>query len=488
MALWRKSSGCSSFVKLVLAVYWLSLILGIPSGISLHAQSICPSPPGYEVLPQDEDYNYLRNPACKQDSWDSLKHVRLGNSDDRFLTIGGEVREWYEGFRSALWGVGPQDDNGYLLQRLSVYGDFHVSRRIRLFAQLTSNIEAGRHGGPRPVIDESKLWFEQAFADITLAKGTSKEKSLVVRLGRQEFRFGSGRLVDTREGPNVHRVFDGVALIWKSASWDVRAFGAKPVLNGTGFFDAPADSGVTFWGIYAVRPLPRIRGANIDIYYLGLDRDLALYYKGTGPETRHIIGTRLWGKRGAWDFNTEGGLQLGAFSDRALRGWGIVHDLGYTFRSERFQPRVGLTAAATSGDNGNPRAALGTFNPLFPTGYYFGQGPIGLNGPSNLIQVDSQIALQLTKSVSVAVDANIFWRTSLRDGLYSLANNLLVSGNGNHERYVGSQPSVGVSWQINRHLSLSAAYGHFVAGPFLIKASPPRRSVDYAGAWVTHRF
>ena len=37
---------------------------------------------------------------------------RLG----RLITVGGEVREWYEGFRNANWGLGTQDDNGYLLQ------------------------------------------------------------------------------------------------------------------------------------------------------------------------------------------------------------------------------------------------------------------------------------------------------------------------------------------------------------------------------------
>jgi hypothetical protein len=172
---------------------WLSLVLGFLGRMSLQAQSTCPSPPECELLRQDEDYSYLRNPACKQDSWDSLKYVRLGTSDDSFLTIGGEVRELYERFRNALWGVGPQgvgpqDDSGYLLQRLSVHGNFHVSRRIRFFAQLTSNIEAGRNGGPRPGIDESKLWFEQAFADITLVKeAEGKKKVLVMRLGRQPF-------------------------------------------------------------------------------------------------------------------------------------------------------------------------------------------------------------------------------------------------------------------------------------------------------------
>jgi hypothetical protein len=96
--------------------------------------------------------------------------------------------------------------------------------------------------------------------------------------------------------------------------------------------------------------------------------------------------------------------------------------------------------------------------------------------------------LQITKSVRVVVDNDFFWRTSLRDGVYGLATNLLVSGQGNLERYVGTQSSAGVYWQVNRHLSVNAAYDHFFAGPFLVKATPPRRSLDYAAAWVTYKF
>lgn len=195
-------------------------------------------------------------------------------------------------------------------------------------------------------------------------------------------------------------------------------------------------------------------------------------------------GARFWGQREAWDHSTEVGVQLGTFGDGKLRAWGIAQDVGYTFRSARVRPRVGVTAAVTSGDNRDPTAPLATFNPLFPTGSYFGQGVIGLNGPSNLIQLDPQVGLQLTEAVRVVADINLFWRTDLGDGVYDLATNLLVpgQGQGNSERYVGSQPSVGVYWQINRHLTLSAAYGHFAAGSFLVEASPPRRSVDYAAA------
>jgi hypothetical protein len=147
-----------------------------------------------------------------------------------------------------------------------------------------------------------------------------------------------------------------------------------------------------------------------------------------------------------------------------------------------------LTAAVASGDSGNPNAPLGTFSPLFTTGLYYGQGVVNLNGPSNIIQIDPHVGLQITKSLKVILDNDFFWRTSLNDGVYGLPVNLLVPGRGNPARYVGTQSSVGAYWQVNRHLSLSVAYDHFFAGPFLTKAAPPRRSVDYAAAWATFKF
>jgi Alginate export len=472
--------------RIITTLLWLSIVLGVSGEMSLRAQSPCPDPPDYQVLRQDEDYSYLRDDACKRYRWDSLKYVRLGPRSDSYLTIGGEAREWYEVFRNYLWGLNPPKHNAYLLQRLTAYSDFHVNSRLRFFVQPMSAIEAGRKGGPRPVIDESKLFFEQAFADITVT--ADKENSLVIRLGRQELYFGKGLLVDPREGPNVRLAWDGIVLIWKKGAWDVRPFATKPVQNGIDFFDAPPDHGTTFWGVYAVRPLPTTKGGNIDLYYLGLDRKQAVFEKGVGREVRHTVGARFWGKRGEWDYDAEAHVQLGTFGDGGLRAWGGVDDMGYTFRSARFQPRVGATVGATSGDSGNPASPLGTLNPLFPTGFYFGQGSIVLNGPSNFIQFDPHIGLQLTKSVSVIVDSNFFWRTSLNDGVYGLGVNLLVSGQGNTERYVGSQPSAGVYWQVTRHLSVSAAYDHFFAGPFLIKAAPPGQSVDYGAVWLDYKF
>src|SRR5712671_1233443 len=108
-----KSSSVASrslgILKMVgFACVGLSVLLPLSSRI--FAQSTCPnSPPPYGLLRQDEDYRYLSNPTCRHDNWDRLKYVPLGASEDRYLTFGGEIREWYEGFRNASWGLGTQD-------------------------------------------------------------------------------------------------------------------------------------------------------------------------------------------------------------------------------------------------------------------------------------------------------------------------------------------------------------------------------------------
>lgn len=150
------SIGCKNILTeyLGLSAFWMFILCTVP--ISAWADTACPVPPPYALLRQDEDYSYLRDVKCRRDFIDPIKFILLSSQNDQYLTFGGEVREWYEAFRNASWGAGPQNNNGYLLQRLSTYADWRLGDGIRLFGQLSSAIEAGRNGGPRPV-DEARL-------------------------------------------------------------------------------------------------------------------------------------------------------------------------------------------------------------------------------------------------------------------------------------------------------------------------------------------
>ena len=51
----------------------------------------------YQLLREDEDWSFLRDPALRQDFWDPIKYIPLRhNSRDWYLTISGEAREVWE--------------------------------------------------------------------------------------------------------------------------------------------------------------------------------------------------------------------------------------------------------------------------------------------------------------------------------------------------------------------------------------------------------
>ncbi|HEV8714079.1 MAG TPA: alginate export family protein [Candidatus Binatia bacterium] len=451
---------------------------------SSFAQTLSPpEPPSYQLLRLDEDYRSLCNPDRRSDLWDPLKCIALNDTATWYLSLGGEARERYEYFHNPNWGQGPQDEDGYGLQRYMLHADLHLGEALRVFGQLKSGLENGRTGGgPRPT-DEDKLDPHQAFLDVTLAATTST--TLVLRGGRQELLFGSQRLVSVREGPNVRQSFDGGRLILTSGATRVDVVLMVPVETNPGIFNDASDHARLFWGIYAVSPLALLPQGHMDLYYLGLDRKQARFDQRSGHELRHSIGTRLWGRPQPWDYNFEFVYQGGDFRRGAIQAWTAASDTGYTLPTVHFRPRLGLKANVASGDQ-NPRGhTLQTFNALFPKGAYFGE--IALIGPANFFDLHPMLDIHLTKSVTLTTDWDFFWRQSTRDGIYGPAINLIRSGRMSRARYIGSQATVQAEWQVNRHTTLVGIYTHFFADAFL-KETGPGRDVDYVTTWVTYRF
>ena len=207
----------------------------------------------FKLLTEDEDWSFLRDPALRQDFWDPIKYIRLRKgSDDWYLTIGGEAREVWEQIGNDNWGQQPFM-NGYFNERYMVHFDVHYGKHVRTFVELKSGLNSYRIGGPRP-IDEKKLDFQAGFLEVGTSKGAN---SVAFRAGRQELEYGSGRLIDVREGPNVRLSFDGFMVKSKIDSWHIDGFAVRPDLDNPGFFDNAPNHAVGFWGVYAARPLPR---------------------------------------------------------------------------------------------------------------------------------------------------------------------------------------------------------------------------------------
>src|ERR1700722_11945739 len=236
----------------------------------------------YDLLRDEENWAWLRKPHAVEDFWDPVKYLRIGDRDDVYLTVGGEIREWVEGYQNELWGQTGIAANTYWLQRYMVHADAHVSPYTRLFVQLKSGIEYGRTGGPRP-IDQDGLDFNQLYADAIFLPGDTldAEPSALLRIGRQEMSYGSGRLIDVREGPNVRFGYDGARLMTRFDSVRFDAFAVRPDITQQSVFGDIANLQQAFWGGWATYSTPVVL---FDAYYLGLERDAFKYQRGAGKE------------------------------------------------------------------------------------------------------------------------------------------------------------------------------------------------------------
>jgi hypothetical protein len=438
----------------------------------------------YQLLREDEDWSFLKDPKLREDFWDPIKYIPLRRSaDDWYMTVGGEAREVWEQIGNDNWGESPYW-NGYLNERYMSYFDMRYGRHVRTFVELKSGLNSFRRGGPRP-IDEKKLDFQVAFLEVGTSSG---QYSIHLRVGRQELEYGSGRLIDVREGPNVRLSFDGFMVKSKIDSWQTDGFAMRPNKDIPGFFDNSPDHAVGFWGIYASRPIPR--QSSLDLYYLGLDRKDAAFQRGTAQELRHSLGARvshpIATEKPGWDFDDEALWQFGTFGSANIKAWTIATETGYRIPTILLKPRFSAKADISSGDHPSTNS-LGTFNPLFPKGNYFGVLATTGPGPINFIDVHPHVETALPHDVSLSVDWIVQWRESLADGVYAVPGFLIRAGNDSQARFVGHRPGTEVRWQANRHVWFQADYGIFDAGKFL-KETQPGRNLNYWALWAGYKF
>jgi hypothetical protein len=434
----------------------------------------------------------LRDPSKRTDFFDPIKWIPLDKDGSLFLTLGGELRERFQDVRNQEFGLPSptHDANGF--HRIFLFADIHLGTHFRTFVELVNGEIMGAIVNPSPT-EKDPLDLLQAFADVIFPVGN--QGAFTLRFGRHEMTFGSGRFISFRDTPNVRREFDGVRTFWTNGKGKrLDALLVRPMNPQLGVFNDHADRTQLFWGGYATSPVSASKGLSLELYYLGLDRKNATFAQGRAQERRHTIGARLFGKRTgfdwdesrdfhrrgrsdidfAFDWDAEGSFQLGSFGTAEIRAWMISSNWGYTLSESRLSPRLGIKADALSGDRNLQDNRLGTFNPFYPSLQYYSQA--GLFAPANLINLQPNITVEPTKSVSVNVAWSSLRRESKADAFYAPPL-VPVSGTATGKRLIGQEASVNLAWQATVHLTTTATYAHFAPAGSVRDAGG--RSGDY---------
>jgi len=237
-----------------------------PSG-GPRAASPDPGDPVFKNLRYTDDFSYLADRSKRVDAWDQFKYMPIGDGKygPSFLSFGGEMRERFESYINPNFGIRAPDSNAYLLHRLLLNADLHVTEYFRSFVQLGNMERLGNRGTPTTT-DINQLDLMQGFVDIRPPLPLPTANLPTFRIGREELLFGFQRLIAVREGTNVRRAFDGFRMIEEFRGATFNLFGVRPVADVEGVFDDHTNMKQLLWGAYFTVPLGEVLKA--DLYQL----------------------------------------------------------------------------------------------------------------------------------------------------------------------------------------------------------------------------
>ncbi len=439
-----------------------------------------PGDPVFHSLRYNDDFTYLADPSKMTSPWDQFKYISLGDGQygASYLSLGGELRERFESYLNPNFGIKAPPSSAYLLHRLLLDGDLHLTDYVRIFLQLGNMERLGNRGTPSTT-DINQFDVMQGFID--LRPPSPLGDAPVVRIGREELLFGFQRLIAVREGPNVRRDFDGFRVHDDIAGASIDLLAVRPVSDAEGVFDDHTNMDQYLWGAYLTIPLGSF--TKVDLYGLDYQNTAAKYRGVTGIEQRETWGARLFGEANGFDWNEEAAFQRGAFRNLNVRADMFASVAGYTFRGVLWEPRIGIESNFASGDSGRG-STLGTFNAMYPRMPYFAE--TSLLVPANVWDIRPVVSLKPTPSVLAVFGWDNLWRASTRDGLYGSGmteypGTAKVTG-----VRVGTELSADVRWRLNEHLLLGAIFAEFFSGGAVTEALG--KNVTFFALFATFRF
>lgn len=196
---------------------------------------------------------------------------------------------------------------------------------------------------------------------------------------------------------------------------------------------------------------------------------------------RHVLDIRFAGKALQFDWDLEAMGQAGEVGAATARAWAVGARAGYTFQAA-WQPRLGLQFDAASGDERRGDGVLGTFNPLFPNGYYFTLA--GYTGYANLVHLKPSLTLSPAARLKLMAAVGLQWRATTQDAIYVQPNMAVAGTAGVGSAWTGSYGQLRLDYAFDAHLSGAIEAVHFEVGDTILRAGG--RSSDYLGAQLQY--
>ena len=431
--------------------YFNCLLLFLLISTSLEAQEI--NTLDYRLLRQDDVINI----DSSLNFYYKIKEIKLGNETS--LSFGGSHRFQIEGFVNEEFDKDLDQSDYWFLNRSMFHAHLKTSDRLAFFLEFNSSQIASKEN--LAPVDKDQLGINQMFVDLNLSDHWS------ARIGRQNLRLGSGRLIDVREGPNIRLSFDMADLRYVKDNTQVSTFFGGPFRPDSGIFDNRIASEQEYLtGVYWTQNWTE--KFNTDIYFIFKSEANKVWNNGMEDDNRASIGLRYFGDFHGLAYNNEIVVQIGKFGEQDIRAWTLSFDVKKPLVLQNGQVfHLGVRTELISGDRSTDDASLNTFDGLYPRGAYFGR--VARFGPSNMFDIHPYLEFELGE-VSFEFDYVAFWRLSVQDGLYGPPLNLAYLDL-NDERFIGHQIGGIIGFSPQRQLSFEIESNIIFPKGFLSQSS-----------------
>ena len=410
-----------------------------------------------------EEWSVLADPRVTREPFDEFKYIPLSDTDRyTYLSFGADTRDLFESNNAANFGTGPNRSQNYVISRNEFDADLRIANQLQAFVQFQADYAPWKT--MLTPVDVNRLDLEQAFVVLTEPVGGG---TLKLRAGRQQFAFDLQRFVSVRDGPNVRQSYDAGWADYENGPWRFITFYSLPVqVRDVTIFDDYSSVTKQTFGM-ARTEYKFSESLFIAGYYANFTQANAQFANASGDERRDIFDVHLNGNANHFDFDLEVMNQTGRIGIEPIEAWAVGSLAGYTFANVNWSPRVGIQFDAASGD-GNTKQTFGTFNPLFPNGYYFTLA--GYTGYTNLIHIKPSLTLAPTSSLKIAFAAAALWRQTTADAVYTQPDIAVPKTAGRPGAYTGSYGQVRLDWTIDRATSFAVEAVHFKVGDALRNA------------------
>lgn len=453
----------------------LTSALAVLSLISIRVSADTPERPVIALNRWTEDWSVLADPTVRREPMDELKYIPLSEDPRTYLSLGVNIRERFEA-NDTNFGTGGNRQNRYVLSRVETHADLRVAGQVQVFFQLQSDAAPGKDR--LSPVDQDRLGIEQGFVAVSEPCG---DGALVVRAGRLEIGFDLQRFLSTRDGPNVRQSYDGVSAAYTLGPWRVNALFTHPVENRDySSFDDYSGPRLSFDLLRLERELTP--SSSVSTYMAEFRQDQVRFPSAHGNERRDIAEVRFAGASGRFDWDAEAMSQNGRIGEQAIRAWATGIVVGETLGSTTVKPRITLQLDAASGDKSAVDNQLNTFNPLFPSGYYFTNA--GYTAYANLVHVKAGLLMTVLDNIKLTTGIGVEWRETVADAIYTIPDVPVPGTAGHGSHYVGTYGQFRADYNVTPRIALALEYVHFSVGATVVSVGG--HDTDYFAAEVRY--